>query len=223
MIHDCINTTCACPLCAVPAPHSAMQVGAMNYRHCDHCDLVFQEPAQRLERDAEFAHYQTHENDVHDPRYRKFLSQLAYPLMELLHAGDEGLDYGAGPGPALAAMLTEVGYPTAVYDPLFAPNEDVLKRQYDFVTATEVIEHMYHPLEEFRRLDSLLKPGGVLGLMTELRSALESFATWYYHRDPTHVCFYSPLTIRWIARRFSWSIERLDTRVIIVRKPANLP
>lgn len=213
---------CTCPLCATYVSPAEIHVRDTHYRHCDVCDLVFQEPTQRLTAADELAHYGTHENDVRDPRYRRFLSQLADPLREMLPYKACGLDYGAGPGPALAAMFRESGFEMAVYDPFFAPDESVLERAYDFVTSTEVVEHMHHPGREFERIDQLLRPNGLLGLMTELRPALENFANWYYHRDPTHVCFYSPDTIRWIVRRHSWSIEHLGTRVIILRKAGRI-
>lgn len=207
-----------CPLCGDAVPPATMTVSSGSYRHCKRCDLVFLEPSQRLDPAAEHAHYLTHENAVNDPRYRKFLSQLATPMTERLPQGAHGLDYGAGPGPALAAIFAEQGFPTAIYDPFFAPDESVLDETYDFIACTEVIEHLYQPSEDFARFDKLLRPGGLLGLMTELRPPLARFPEWYYHRDPTHVCFYSGDTIHWIAQRFDWQIVQLERRVIILTK-----
>lgn len=212
------SSACECPLCGSAVPPAGLTVPSGHYRSCGVCDLVFQEPGQRLDRDAERAHYLTHDNRVDDPRYRKFLSQLAEPMMRRLAAGAQGLDFGAGPGPALAAMFTERGFPAAIYDPFFAPDVAVLERQYDFIVCTEVVEHMHHPGRELALFDRLLESGGWLGLMTELRPPLEGFSDWYYHRDPTHVCFYSADTIRWIAGHFRWQLEHLDTRVILLRK-----
>lgn len=209
-----------CPLCEQPLPSANLQLDSGTYFLCSRCDLVSQDPQQRLDRQAEHAYYLTHENDVHDARYRKFLSQLAEPMMERLEQGARGLDFGSGPGPALAAMFTEKGFPTDIYDPRFAPDKSPLDTEYDFVSCTEVIEHMHRPLREFVLLDQLLKPGGLLGVMTELRPSLEAFSSWYYHRDPTHVCFYSAATMEWIAARFQWRLTLIGTRVILWRKPA---
>ena len=50
-----------------------------------------------------------------------------------------GLDFGAGPGPALAAMMSEDGFDVAIYDPFFQPDAEALQRKYDFITSTETV------------------------------------------------------------------------------------
>ncbi|MEX0975992.1 MAG: class I SAM-dependent methyltransferase [Woeseia sp.] len=207
-----------CPLCEQAVAHGSIEVSSGSYRHCAICDLIFLQANQRLCRARERAHYLTHENHVDDSRYRAFLSQLANPLLQRLPRGSRGIDFGAGPGPALAAMLDEAGCPTAVYDPFFAPDQAVLQQRYDFVTCTEVVEHMYQPGRELGLIDRLLYPGGWLGVMTELRADSTEFAAWYYHKDPTHVCFWSAATVSWIARQYNWHIEMLQNRVILFRK-----
>ena len=118
-----------------------------------------------------------------------------------------GLDYGCGPGPALAAMLEEAGLEMALYDPFFEADRAVLGRDYDVITMSEVAEHLFDPAAEFQRLDRLLKPGGWLGVMTCFQTDDERFANWHYRRDPTHVVFYRPLTLQVIAEQRGWSCE----------------
>ena len=69
--------------------------------------------------------------------------------------------------PALAAMLRERGLTVALYDPFYAPDESVWSRAYDFITATEVLEHLHEPARELDRLFAALRPGGWLGVMTK--------------------------------------------------------
>ena len=88
-------------------------------------------------------------------------------MVSKLTLGDQGLDFGSGPGPTLSIMFREAGYPMEIYDYFYAPNTDVLNNQYDFITATEVIEHLRHPIQTLNLLWKILKPGGVLGIMTE--------------------------------------------------------
>lgn len=208
-----------CPLCAEPDPPPLVEVHGRTYGECARCRLVAMAPADRLSAAEERARYEMHENDAADPAYREFLDRVASPLLERLPAAAAGLDYGAGPGPALSRMLEEAGHPTAVYDPFFAPDRAALARTYDFVTCTETAEHFHAPREEFRRLDSLLRPGGWLGLMTEVRDESQPFETWWYARDPTHVCFYGPATLRWLADHFGWELERPHRNVALFRKP----
>lgn len=213
-----MDTGTACTLCGA-STFTCVATDSGDYRHCDACDLVFLEPALRLSTDDERAYYGTHDNRVDDPAYRRFLAQLADPLMERLSPGATGLDFGAGPGPALAAMLTEHGHPTEIYDVFFAPDDSVLARTYDFVTCTEVVEHLHAPGREFALFDTLIARGGWLGIMTELRPPLSDFPDWYYHRDPTHVSFYSEATMRWLARRYGWTVDLMLLRVMIFRVP----
>ncbi|MDQ2668158.1 MAG: class I SAM-dependent methyltransferase, partial [Gemmatimonadota bacterium] len=99
--------------------------------------------------------------------------------------GSRGLDVGCGPIPVLSELFTEGGRPTQFFDPLFHPDEDVFRDRYDFVTCSEVVEHAHHPAALFTQLFGLLRPGGMLGVMTSLLDADTDFETWWYRRDIT--------------------------------------
>jgi len=208
-----------CPLCGSRRiPPFAVREGR-RFLRCRRCDLIFLDPAQRLGPGEERARYETHRNDPADPDYRAFLDRLLGPLVERLTQGARGLDYGSGPGPTLSRMLTEAGYPTVDYDPFFAPREEVLDRRWDFVTCSETAEHFFDPGREFRRLDRMLAPGGWLGLMTGIVTDDVDFGTWWYVRDPTHVAFYSPETLSWIAADRGWERVPVGDTVVLFRKP----
>ncbi|MFH1984273.1 MAG: class I SAM-dependent methyltransferase [Pseudomonadota bacterium] len=177
------------------------------------------DPAQWLSASAEYEHYLAHENDPADAGYRRFLSKLAAPLLERLPAGREGLDYGCGPGSALARMLTEAGHRLTLFDPFFAPDRTVLDKHYDFITCTETIEHFHRPAEEFARFEQMLRPGGWLALMTCFQTDDARFPSWHYRRDPTHVLFYREVTLRRIARTFGWSCQIPVKDVALMQKP----
>lgn len=209
----------ACPLCRSADVHPFAELRHGRYLRCGVCRLVLLAPELRPSAEAERAHYGTHENDPDDPGYRAFLARLADPLADRLAAGASGLDYGSGPGPALPRMLEARGFRMRLYDPFFAPDEDALRQVYDFVTCSETAEHFHHPAEEFARLDGLLRPGGWLGVMTELLDDARDFATWRYARDPTHVCFYHADTMRWIADARGWRMEHPGRNVVLFHKP----
>ncbi len=209
-----------CPVCRSTEIASFQTVDQLRYATCRGCRAVFLDPVQRLDPARELERYRLHQNEVDDPAYRGFLRRLADPLLERLTPNREGLDYGCGPGPALAAMLREAGHCMEVYDPFFMPDPAVLERTYDFITCTEVIEHFHRPAEEFVRLDRLLRPGGWLGIMTSFLAADARFATWHYRRDPTHVVFYREETFRYLADRFAWQCEFPAANVALLRKNA---
>ena len=54
--------------------------------------------------------------------------------------------------------------------------------------------------------------------MTDILEDREGFGDWYYHRDPTHVAFYSRRTFRWIADWLDLTLEHPRQRVVLLRK-----
>jgi hypothetical protein len=183
--------------------------------------VTFLDPAQRLSADDERARYGLHQNHPDDPGYRRFLGIAAEAVFGLIAAGAGGLDYGCGPVPVLADMFRETGHPMAVYDPFFFNDPGVLGRPYDFITCTEAAEHFYRPIEEFETFDRLLKPGGLLAVMTNFRTDTVDFSTWHYRRDPTHVVFYRERTMHYLARRFGWTCTLPVAHVALMKKPVH--
>ena len=179
-----------CPVCLDAAPSPFQRLGQLDYWRCTACEATFLDPGHHPSRDAEHAHYLHHENDPDDPRYRKFLAKLSDPLLERLSPNQTGLDYGCGPGPALAAVMREAGHRVALYDPFFAPDPAPLAERYDFITCTEVAEHFHQPAAEFDRLDGMLRPGSWLGVMTCFQTDDAKFVDWHYQptrRSEQHV------------------------------------
>lgn len=208
-----------CPVCRAEACQPFLAVEGRAYHRCAGCQATFLDPAQLPDRTSEYAHYLHHENDPADPRYRRFLARLADPLLVRLPPAAAILDYGCGPGPALAAMLREAGHRVACHDPFFAPDEAPLAATYDAVTCTEVAEHWHDPAGELDRLDGLIRPGGLLALMTCFQTEDARFAQWHYRRDPTHVVFFKEATLRHLAAARGWAIAVPVKDVAIMRKP----
>lgn len=146
-----------------------------------------------------------HCNDVNDSRYLEFLEPLYSQLQTRLAPESEGMDFGCGPGPALASLFRRAGHHVTLYDPFYHPDKNALDKQYDFISASEVFEHLYNPATEIQKLRRLLKPRGWLGVMTQLVDEQTDFANWYYRRDPTHVVFFSLRSFAWIAHGFGFS------------------
>jgi 2-polyprenyl-3-methyl-5-hydroxy-6-metoxy-1,4-benzoquinol methylase len=205
-----------CPLCGSDDLQKVEGTGTGIYYRCGCCRLIHLAAHQRLDSETELSRYQLH-NNVPDAGYTAFLSRLAQPLSALLPRRSYGLDFGCGPGPVLAAMLRRLGHTVDTYDPYFADNLQVFSRRYDFITATEVAEHLYHPGREFDRLFSMLAPSGLLGIMTRMIDETVDFTSWYYRRDPTHVCFYARESFAWIAEAHHAEIVTHVDDVIIMK------
>lgn len=214
-----MNTTSICPLCGHSDSNHYHTDQRRSYLLCNHCQLVFVPESQRLNADTEKAQYDLHNNDPSDTGYRTFLSRLAQPIAARVPPAASGLDFGSGPGPTLSLMLEEQGFNMSLYDPFYAPDQQVLTRQYDFITCSEAIEHFHQPIKEWKLWMRMLKPGGVLGIMTKLRQDLEAFSKWHYKLDPTHVSFFSQQTFAFLAETEQLSIEFIGKDVVIMRKP----
>lgn len=189
-----------------------------HYFRCPVCALVFLLPAQRLIRAEERRRYDSHQNDPEDARYLDFLGRLAAPLSERLPPAAQGLDFGCGPGPAMSRWFSLRGFHMQEYDPIYRPEARLLDQTYDFVTCSETAEHFFDPRREFLLLERLLKPGAFLGLMTRILEDEKGFESWWYPRDPTHVVFYQPQTLEWIAEWRGWKLKRPAADIAIFQK-----
>lgn len=175
-------------------------------------------PEYHLAADKEKAEYDLHRNSPDDAGYRCFLKRLFTPMCERLRPGTSGLDFGCGPGPTLSVMFEEAGFSMAVYDHFYATNREPLVKKYDFITATEVVEHLHNPAGDLNMLWTLLKPGGYLGIMTKQVMDKEAFSRWHYPQDQTHVCFFTQATFQWLSGLWQGELQVIGKDVIIFRK-----
>ena len=167
---------------------------------------------------AEKKIYDLHQNSSDNLGYIKFLTRLFEPVVKLLKKEDQGLDFGCGNGPVLAKLFQQAGHNMTLYDPYYFPDQDSLQKKYQFILATEVIEHFSKPKHEIEKILALLMSNGILAIMTKLALNKESFDKWHYKNDPTHVCFFSVETFNWIAKRYSLSLTFHGKDVIILQK-----
>lgn len=198
------------------SPGTAVGDGLRFFR-CQECSLVVKDPAVRANPQQEIAHYRKHNNNLADAGYREHLLKLISPMLPFLRAGAEGLDYGCGPALSIEPLMADLGMRCASYDPLFFPCEELVTLdRYDFITCCEVSEHFKDPRDEYERLRGMLKRGGILGVMT--RFVPENFESWWYHRDPTHVVFYSEATLSWIGSHLGFTLLERQGDVTVLRK-----
>jgi 2-polyprenyl-3-methyl-5-hydroxy-6-metoxy-1,4-benzoquinol methylase len=96
----------------------------------------------------------------------------------------------------------------------------VLEQTYDFITCTETAEHFHHPADEFRRLAAMLKPGGILAVMTMFQTDDDRFESWHYRLDPTHVVFYRAETFTHLAHELGLGCEVIRKDVVFLARPS---
>lgn len=207
-----------CNLCSGTIIRKYYLDGVQEYYQCSNCKWVFVPEHFQLSKYEEKRRYELHENDPNDPRYREFLSSLFNPLKSRLKVNSKGLDFGSGPGPTLSIMFEEIGFDMDIYDPYFAENIFVFSKKYDFITLTEVAEHLTNPHREFSRLISMLNESGFLGIMTNELDEKSDFGSWYYRKDPTHISFFSRDTYDWIAENWALKIVYKARNVVIFQR-----
>lgn len=212
-----VSSSLACPLCEAPktVPFCVDKLGD-HYARCSVCDFRFLHPRYRLSEFEEKKRYLEHNNDVNDPRYQEFMRPLVHQIQLRFPVAAYGLDFGAGTGPVLKQELEKRGYRMAIYDPFFWPDPEPLTESYDFICATEVAEHLFEPGKEFRRLRTLLRPGGALAIMTLFVTPDIDFANWYYRRDPTHVGFFSARSLYWLKDNLGFAECKIIGERIVV-------
>jgi hypothetical protein len=210
-----------CPLCLETKSELffTKKKSQKNYWDCANCKLIFLDEQSILATEQEFQHYHTHNNDIHDPRYQHFVSDITDYVKSNLKSDTVGLDYGAGPGPVITHVLQEAGYSLEVYDPYFHPHKEVLQRKYDFIVSCEVMEHFNRPAAEFAKLSLLLNENSPLILKSHFYKDEIDFPTWYYHADPTHISFYRKDSLEWIRSAFAFKkLEILSDRLCVFWK-----
>lgn len=214
-----MNERLACPLCEASVDDELFHRDERrDYYHCGICDLVFVPAWQLPDVDTEKAIYDQHQNNPLDAGYRSFLHRLTDPLLKQLAKPAMGLDFGCGPGPTVSLLMQEAGYEMQIYDPIYAPEQSVLEQKYDFITSTEVFEHLHEPGRVIHMLAGILQPAGWLGVMTKRIPEDKPFAEWHYTRDPTHVTFFAETSFDWIAKEFGFRREFISNDIVLLQK-----
>jgi len=208
-----------CPLCESKDVKFYIHTSARDFFCCTNCQLIFVASEYLLGHKEEKMRYDKHQNNSIEEGYKAFLYQVIDPLLNRIKPESKGLDIGCGPFPALAKLLEKEKFKVAIYDPFYENNDLVFTKKYDFITLTEVVEHMYNPANEFKRIIALLKPKAYLAIMTSMTDNIDDFESWYYKNDETHVCFYANATMKYLAQKYNLSLEIISERVVIFQKP----
>jgi SAM-dependent methyltransferase len=216
------NNISRCPLCLELSLTTPTLIQKRTIRSCSNCYLLSVCPSEYLTEEDEYARYLCHENTPRDDAYCTFLSKLSDPLSEILPKGSSGLDFGCGPGPTLSFLMNQKGFLMHDYDPFFFPDESLLQRKYDFITSTEVFEHLYEPRNVLDKLLSIIKPNGFLAIMTEIIPEDSDLEDWHYIKEPSHVQFYHTKTMEWIKDKHILKMLTPHKNVRIFQLPGSI-
>ena len=190
------------------------------YYKCPRCEYIFIDPKELLNTKEELGRYEEHNNSIEDSGYRNYFKDFIEYSMEGVDKDASILDYGSGPQPVLASVMEELGYTNvSIYDKYFTKEELDPNKKYDLITSTEVVEHIYEPMDTFRDLANRLVSGGRLVIMTNFHlNDMEHFRKWWYTNDPTHVVFYNVKTMEYIADFLGLEVVKTNNKNIIIFK-----
>jgi SAM-dependent methyltransferase len=207
-----------CPLCGSDRSETFHVDRVRPYLLCPVCAFVYVPARWHVSAPEARERYNEHRNDPANAGYRQFLNRLVDVMVPQLPAGAHGLDFGSGPGPALSLLFGERGFVVKNYDPFYAGDRRLLDATYDFVACSETVEHFTEPRRDWELLVRLVRPGGLLGVMTERRDNVADFSRWRYINDKTHVGFYSKHTLEWLAARHGLRAEFVLPSVVLFRR-----
>lgn len=195
-----------CPLCQSSRAEFFCSSQSRDYQLCSQCGLIFVPSRHFLSSKEEVSRYLKHQNSLESEGYVKMFRQKIDVIAEFCPKVKTVLDYGCGYEPVLKTLLNREGYTAEGYDPNFF-QRPILNSKYDMVVSTETFEHFKEPGKEIDAILNVLSPEGFIAVMTKFYPQPnggpdpESFGNWYYQRDPTHICFYSSKTFKWIAQK----------------------
>ncbi len=207
-----------CPLCRYIFHYAGTRNYAGRKFHiCGRCFLMFADQQYLPTPDEERERYEQHQNSNSNPGYVAFLNTALNAALPFLRHEMKGLDFGCGPNPVLSELLIAKGFHCSNYDPFFYPEKPTT--EFDFIFATECLEHFHNPEREISDLTSLLSKNGILTIMTSFWSEDMELTDWHYLRDKTHVSIFHFNSIRYMASAFDLEALYSDQkRIVVFRK-----
>jgi ubiquinone/menaquinone biosynthesis C-methylase UbiE len=185
-----------------------------DFYHCDKCQFFFKDPKHYLDSDKEIKVYQNHNNTFEAKGYVQMLEDfIDFTFGEYIDDIENVLEFGCGPGPVLAEILEQKGLHVSRYDKFFFPKKVYENQRYDLISTTEVLEHISDINSIMQFFHTHLKSDGYLAIMTQFHTNNpKEFLNWWYRKDPTHICFFTPHTFEVLAKKHGFKILKFDTK-----------
>jgi len=187
------------------------------YDVCTNCEFIYKSKEFHVTFKREHEEYNKHNNSMENEGYVNIFKNIIKDFISELNIERKVLEFGSGPNPVFKEILEDNGFNVFDYDPFYNENERYKENKYQLITSNEVIEHFSNPIKEFELLVSLLEEGGYLLISTLFRKMdEESFLTWWYKRDLTHIAFYNMTTFEHLAKKFNLDIVKHNDKNIVV-------
>lgn len=208
-----------CHICNHTAELFIHEKTNITYYHCKPCEYIFKSPKCYQDFEAQKERYNLHENNEEDEGYIAYFQRFLDFVLPLVRESKTSLDFGCGRTSLLAILLEKEGIACDYFDPIYHPNTLMDNKKYDLIVSTEVFEHLHQPREVFESLVKRLNSGGYLAIQTEFHSNnQESFKTWWYPQDPTHIVFFRARTFQVLCDIYGCRVLKDNGKNMLVLK-----
>ncbi len=168
-----------CIICAGDTERIIDEQISCEHIHCLECGFIYKDKIFHLPADVEKDNYNRHNNSMESIGYVNMFNKFIDEFITPLDTQHKVLEFGSGPGPVLYELLKRRDYDISHYDPYYHNDLEYRKQTYQLITSTEVVEHFFDPMKEFKHLSDLLEKDGYLVIMTNFRNTdIEGFLKW---------------------------------------------
>jgi len=228
-----------CPLCGSERNRLLFKKVGFRYNRCENCDLFFVNP--RICEDIVIEKYTKNDQAnemwaarvLSSPLQREVNERYFEDQIQLLRKHRKHgriLDIGCGTGDFLGnamrhgyqALGLEIGEKALsiclekglIVQPMSLDHPSLDDERFDVVTMFGVLEHLYHPLREMKRVHHLLKPEGIfLGITPNVYSlagmVLHERARFFTPRN--HPVLFNKSALSLLMQRAGLVVMRIDT------------
>lgn len=207
------DKTNICKICSCETRKIISLKFNIEYNYCDNCEFISKDEKYVITSAEELRIYNNHNNSIEDLKYVEYFNKFIITSILPYITKGKVLDFGSGPVPVFSILLErDYKFKVDIYDYFYQPDKVYVDKKYDLITSTEVIEHLKNPIEYFSLFKNLLVENGYLSIMTLFHPNNDfEFLNWHYMRDMSHISFYTPKTMRFIADAIGFEIIFCDS------------
>lgn len=179
---------------------------------CSSCNSIHSREAVDLERYYE--NYFIKKSTLNYFVKSSYYGRLNFLIKSGLRKHHIILDYGCSEG-LFVSFLNQLGYGNAYgYDPYVAKysSAETLNKEYNFITAYDVLEHVDNPYQTLSKLTNLLKTNSILVIGTPNADEVSLFSPDLELHQPFHRHIVSERALENMAHSTGLSITRFNKR-----------